>query len=85
MKRLNMISAYRRRIEVNGQEREYIVTIERLKNTASGGERFKAIIIAYNETDNGFFNAVYTFKGHYCGEQGEVDFILNRYLEECAD
>ena len=77
-KRLNQISCFK--IEKNGKE--HIVTLEKLKNDINGNPRYKAVIIFLGSGDNNFYNAVYTFTGHYCGENDEAEYIVNRYYED---
>lgn len=63
----------------------YIVNLERIKNTPSGGPRFKAIIINSEEAEKwrgGVGSAVYTFQGHYCSDRSEANFILKRHIEK---
>lgn len=75
MRRCNQINAF----SVNTEKSNYIVTLERLKNGANGQPRYKAVVIALNSGPNDYFNAVYTFSGHYFKESEEAQFIVNEY------
>ena len=71
--RHDQINAY----NITTEKRRYIVILERLKNTYSGNPRYKAIII-YPDTEHVYcYNAVYTFQGHYFGDIGEAEYIVN--------
>ncbi len=61
----------------------YIVLLERIKNTSSGAPRYEATII-YNGPDRGMNRGghKYRFTGHYLGERQEAEYILNEYLKE---
>jgi sporulation protein YlmC with PRC-barrel domain len=73
-KRLNNVSVYR--IATNNGE--YIVQLERLKNTYAGNPRFKATITNLNTFTDGFnYSPVYTFTGHYCGDVKEAEWVVN--------
>lgn len=56
---------------------DYIITLERLHNTPSGNPRFKAVIIHTEPGAEAFYNAVYTFNGHYYNNSGEAKYILD--------
>ena len=71
----NMIGAFR----VVTSKREYLVTLERLNNDRNGNPRYKAVIVFTEPDSDSFYNAVYTFTGHYCGEQNESDYIVTYY------
>lgn len=70
-RRLNAIDAY----SIDG----YIITLERLNNTYSGNPRFKAVIIKPEEGTKAFYNAVYTFSGHYLSNIDEAREILRQH------
>lgn len=74
-KRQYQINAF----SVTTNTRHYIVTLERLNNDRNGNPRYKAVIIFPEENTKSFFNAVYTFTGHYCGEYGEAEHIVKYY------
>ena len=76
MKRLNQVTA----LKIEAKGRQHLVILEKLKNDVNGNPRYKAIIV-FLDSDC-LYNAVYTFKGHYCGDKGEAEFIVNRYYEE---
>jgi len=67
----------------------YLVTLSRLNNGAYGQPRYDAdIIVLLAKEDKEklnnkeyFYTANYTFGGHYCGDQGEAEYIVN-YFEE---
>lgn len=67
----------------------YLVTLDRLKNDRNGNPRFSANIIT-TEIKGGTINgnyyttANYNFTGHYCGDMGEVEYIVNRYEQDIA-
>ena len=67
--RKNMIDAFK--ID------NYIVTLESLKNTYSGNPRFKAVIIKVEDGTTNFYNAVYTFTGHYMSRAQEAAWIVD--------
>lgn len=67
--RKNMIDAFR--ID------NYIITLESLKNTVNGNPRFKAVIIALEDGTTNYYNAVYTFHGHYMNRAQEAAWILD--------
>lgn len=69
IRRQNQIDAY----SIDG----YIITLESLKNTINGAPRFKAVIIHTEPGANAFYNAVYTFTGHYMNNYNEAAAILN--------
>lgn len=62
IRRLNNISTYK----IGDQ----IVILKSIRNDVSGNPRFKALI------PNGDQTYVYTFKGHYCGDKEEAEYIL---------
>ena len=70
-RRLNAINAY----SIDG----YIITLERLHNTNSGNPRFKAVIIKPEDGSKAFYNAVYTFSGHYLSDIDEAREILRQH------
>ena len=69
IRRQNQIDAY----SIDG----YIITLETLKNTTSGNPRFKAVIVHTEPGAESFYNAVYTFTGHYFNHYGEAKYILD--------
>lgn len=83
IKRLNNSNT----IKVETQKAVYLVNLERLRNGAAGQPRYKAqIIVLLAKQDNEdlkkknyFYTAVYTFGGHYCGDEGEAQFIVNQF------
>ena len=78
-KRQNQIDVFRVSIE----ERDYIVTLERLKNDANGNGRYKAVIcFIESEPVKSFYNAVYTFTGHYLSRYDEAQWIVEYYEKE---
>ena len=74
-KRLNQINTFK----IKKENQEHIITLERLKNDIYGTPRYKAVIIFLASGDYNFFNAVFTFKGHYLSERDEAEYILNHY------
>lgn len=60
--------------------KDYIVTMERIKNNVYGVPRYKATIIFKCCPFGGA--PVYTFTGHYYSIEQEALFILNEYLKE---
>ena len=75
MKRYDQINAF----TIKTNRRNYIVTLERLTNTINGAPRWKAVIICPEKNAKDFYNAVYTFTGHYYNAYGEAEFIVNEY------
>ena len=63
--------------QVDGKLGNYLVTLERLKNTNMGTPRFKATIVDLNSYC--FATCQYTFHGHYLGDDGEAEWIVNHY------
>ena len=63
-------------------ERKWLVVLEHLKNTETGGPKFKATLILQNETfsNTSIYNAVYQFKGHYLNDYDEAKWILDYHL-----
>ena len=52
----------------------YIVILEQIKNDINGNPRFKAAI---TKAENNAIVYNFTFGGHFCGPNGEVEFILD--------
>lgn len=77
-KRHYQIDAFK--IETN--RGNHIVTIEHLKNDTYGNPRYKAVIIFTEEDTNNYYNAVYTFTGHYLSRFEEAKWIVNYYEKE---
>ena len=74
IRRKNTISVY----FVQTDTKEYIVTLEKLKNDTNGNPRFKAVLISLDSrTSDDYYNVVYTFTGHYCSEMQEARYIVN--------
>lgn len=68
--------------QISTEKRNYIVTLERLKNDVNGNGRYKAVIIFPEQNEKSFYNAVYTFTGHYLNSFGEAERIVNYYEKE---
>lgn len=63
--------------------KDYCVTLKRLKNTTSGCPRYEATIIYLHYDPNAsLYNAVYNFTGHYFSEAKEAEWILDEHLKE---
>ena len=77
IKRQNQIDAF----SVSTDTRDYIVTLERLNNDRNGNPRYKAVIIFTEDGATSYYNAVYTFTGHYRGERSEAEYIVKYYEE----
>ena len=82
MRRLTNPSTY----EVITNRGRYAVALERLKNTASGCPRFKAVIITLEvfgeyRPEGYFYSASYSFRGHYMNEQGEAQEVVRQHEE----
>ena len=60
----------------------HIVTLEHLKNDRNGNPRYKAVIIFTEEETKEYYNAVYSFTGHYLGRFEEAKWIVNYYEKE---
>ena len=58
--------------------KQYYVELLRLQNNYYGNPRFEAHIISIEHIEKyNYCGAwVYRFTGHYCGDQGECDFIV---------
>lgn len=81
-KKLNQINAF----TVTTSRRNYIVTIERLKNDKNGNSRYKAAIVFLEEEEKKYYyTAVYSFTGHYCSDYGEAQYIVNYYEKTEAE
>ena len=77
-KRQNQIDVF----QINIESRDYIVTLEHLKNDVNGNSRYKAVIVFIEPSQKQFYNAVYTFTGHYLGHYGEARWIVEYYEKE---
>lgn len=78
-KRKNQIDAFK----VKTNRGNHIVTLEHLKNDRNGNPRYKAVIIFTEaEEEKEYYNAVYTFTGHYLGRFEEAKWIVNYYEKE---
>ena len=80
IKQKNNVYTYR----AEGKKGAYIVTLERLNNDYNGNPRFKAILTKA-DFDKSYYSKVYTFTGHFCGDEGEVDFIISYYEKSLKD
>ena len=78
IKRQYQIDAFR----ISTEKRNYTVTLEHLKNDTNGTPRYKAVIIFPEQNENSFYNAVYTFSGHYLGRFAEAKWIVEYYEKE---
>lgn len=63
-------------VNIEKDRKNYKVLLRNLKNTNSGCPRFEAIILFEND-----FNVVYTFQGHYSGDKGEAEYIVDYMLK----
>ena len=77
-KRQYQIDAFK----INTERNNYVVTLERLKNDTNGNPRYKAVIIFVEENTESYYNAVYTFTGHYLNGLGEAKWIVEYYEAE---
>ena len=68
--------------QISTEKRNYIVTLEHLKNDTNGTPRYKAVIIFPEQNEKSLYNAVYTFTGHYLGSFGEATWIVEYYEKE---
>ena len=78
IKRQYQIDAF----QISTEKRNYIVTLERLKNDVNGNGKYKAVIIFPEQNEKSFYNAVYTFPEHYLGRLGEAKWIVEYYEKE---
>ena len=78
VKRQYQIDAF----QISTEKGNYIVTLEYLKNDTNGTPRYKAVIIFPEQNENSFYNAVYTFSGHYLGRFAEAKWIVEYYEKE---
>lgn len=60
----------------------YIVTLERLANTAYGNPRYEATIINIDNEDIYLCSYVYRFTGHYMDEISEAKWIVKHHESE---
>ena len=77
-KRQNQIESF----SINTKSRNYVVTLERLKNDRNGNPRYKAVIIFIEQCTEIYSTAVYTFSGHYLCGYGEAQRIVEYYERE---
>lgn len=68
--------------QISTEKRNYIVTLEHLKNDVNGNGRYKAVIVFPEQNEKSFYNAVYTFTGHYLCAYGEAQWIVEYYEKE---
>ena len=73
IKRKNQVTV----VNVERDGETYKVVLRSLKNTETGNPRYEAIILFEND-----FNAVYTFQGHYSGDKGEAEYIVDYMLSD---
>jgi hypothetical protein len=66
--------------QINTTSGNYLVTLERIKNTTSGNPRFEATIIDLNSYC--FATYKYTFQGHFMSENDEAQWIAERHEKE---
>lgn len=78
IKRQNQIDAF----QISTEKGNYIVTLERLKNDVNGNPRYKAVIICIEQNTTIYYNATYTFTGHYLCAYGEAQWIVEYYEKE---
>lgn len=78
IKRQYQIDAF----QISTEKRNYVVTLEHLKNDTNGTPRYKAVIIFPEQNEKSFYNAVYTFTGHYLNAFGEAKRIVEYYEKE---
>ena len=77
-KRQNQINSYK----INTERNNYVVTLERLKNDRNGNPRYKAVLVVIEQDTEFYYNAVYTFSGHYLCGYGEAQWIVEYYEKE---
>lgn len=77
-KRQNQIDTFK----ISTEKRDYVVTLEHLKNDSNGNPRYKAVIIFIEQCTEFYYNAVYTFSGHYLCGYGEAQWIVEYYEKE---
>ena len=65
--------------QINTTTGNYLVTLERIKNTVNGCPRFQASIIDLNSSCLATYQ--YTFQGPYMSENDEAQFIAERHEE----
>lgn len=68
--------------KISTERNNYVVTLEHLKNDRNGNPRYKAVIIFIEENTQFYYNAVYTFSGHYLSGYGEAQWIVEYYEKE---
>ena len=78
VKRQYQIDAF----QISTEKRNYIVTLEHLKTDINGTPRYKAVIVFPEQNEKSFYNAVYTFTGHYLNSFGEAKWIVENYEKE---
>lgn len=77
-KRQYQIDAFK----INTERNNYVVTLEHLKNDINGNPRYKAVIVVIEKDTEFYYNAVYTFSGHYLCGYGEAQWIVEYYEKE---
>lgn len=85
LKRLDNTQTYR----VETEKAVYLVNIKSIKNDINGNPRYNANIILFEDKNEAnpnehlyFYTAQYNFTGHYCGWNGEAEYIVRRFEEE---
>lgn len=68
--------------QISTEKKNYIVTLEHFKNDTNGAPRYKAVIIFTEPNAKSYYNAVYTFTGHYLNSFGEAKWIVEYYEKE---
>ena len=66
--------------QINTESGNYLITLERIKNTVNGAPRFSAAIIDLNSYCLATYQ--YTFTGHYMSEHDEAQWIAERHEKE---
>lgn len=68
--------------KISTEKTNCIVTLEHIKNDTYGNPRYKAVIIFTDEDTDNYYNAVYTFKGHYLSKKDEAEWIVAYHEKE---
>ena len=67
---------------VTRADENYLVELRHLKNTEAGNPRYEAVIFDLDCVKKYAYTGghSFTFTGHYFGDQGEAEWIVNYFL-----
>lgn len=85
LKRLNQLSCY----TVRTERGLYLVSLKRIKNDINGNPRYEGLVHSLevwgvsNVVEKSFIHSgYYRFTGHYLGEYGECEWLVNKYEDD---